>query len=57
MSGVLPPLCHAAVLAVELIVALVAVQPTQRLWMGVALLGLFPLSIVFVALLEASGLD
>lgn len=46
-----------SILVVQLIVAAVAVQSTQKLWMGVFLLALFPLSIVFVAVLEALGLD
>lgn len=46
-----------SILVVQVLVALVAVQRTQRLWMGVLLLLLFPLSVAFVAALEAAGLD
>ena len=42
---------------VQLIVAGFAMQSTQKLWMAYFILALFPLSIVFVALLEAAGLD
>ena len=41
----------------KIVVVFVAVLRTQRLWHGVLLLCLFPLSIVLVAGLEGAGLD
>ena len=46
-----------AILVVELLVACIAVQRTMRLWHALCALTLFPLSICFVAGLEAIGLD
>ena len=46
-----------AILVVELCVACIAIKPTQTLAHAVAALSLFPLSIVFVAGLEALGYD
>lgn len=46
-----------SILIVELLVACIAVQRTQRLWHGLVALSFFPLSIAFVALLEANGYD
>ena len=46
-----------SILIIQLIVVGVALQRTMRLWHGVFLLTLFPLSIVLVAALEGAGLD
>ena len=46
-----------SILLVQIVVVFVAVLRTQRLWHGVLLLCLFPLSIVLVAGLEGAGLD
>ena len=46
-----------SILIIQLIVVGVALQSTMRMWHGVFLLALFPLSIVLVAALEGAGLD
>jgi len=46
-----------AILLVELIVAAAAIMPVQRTWTALAILSLFPLSIAYVATLEAFGFD
>jgi len=46
-----------AVLLIELIVGLIALRPTMPMWVAIFLLSLFPASIVFIAALEAIGLD
>ena len=45
------------ILAIELLVAVIAMQRTMRLTHASFLLALFPLSIVFVAFLEGIGFD
>ena len=45
------------ILIVEILVAVVAIQPTQRLVHAVVLLAMFPASIVLVASIEAIGFD
>ena len=45
------------ILIVELLVAIVAIQPTQRLAHAVLLLAMFPASIILVASIEAIGFD
>tara|TARA_B110001452_G_C15077490_1_gene376018 strand:- start:492 stop:689 length:198 start_codon:yes stop_codon:yes gene_type:complete len=44
-------------LVVQVIVGCVALRPTMPLWIALALLALFPASIVMIAALEAIGLD
>ena len=46
-----------AILLVQLLVAGVALQHTQRLYHAIFVLLLYPLSILFVAMVEARGLD
>jgi Ca2+/Na+ antiporter len=46
-----------AILLVQLLVAGVALQHTQRLYHAILVLLLYPLSILFVAMVEARGLD
>ena len=46
-----------AILLVEVLVAGVALQPTQRLYHAVFVLALYPLSICFIAVVEEYGLD
>ena len=46
-----------AVLIIELAVGIIALRQTMELWVAVLLLSLFPVSIVFIAGLEAIGLD
>lgn len=45
------------ILIVEALVALIAMQKTQRTYLALIVLALFPLSIVLVALLEGAGFD
>ena len=45
------------VLMVELAVGVLALRQTMELWVAVLLLAMFPASIVFIAALEATGLD
>ena len=46
-----------AILLVEILVAGVALQPTQRLYHALFVFALYPLSICFIALVEEYGLD
>jgi len=46
-----------AILLVEILVAGVALQPTQRLYHALFVFTLYPLSICFIAWLEAAGFD
>uniref|UniRef100_A0A7S4F8L6 EF-hand domain-containing protein n=2 Tax=Chrysotila carterae TaxID=13221 RepID=A0A7S4F8L6_CHRCT len=46
-----------AILFIELAIALIAAQPTQRTWTAFVAIALFPVSICLVAGLEAVGLD
>lgn len=46
-----------SILVVELAVFFIAIMPLMRLWHALVLLAIFPLSIVFVAVLEALGYD
>lgn len=46
-----------SILVIELIVAGVALQKTQRFTHAIFVLALFPISIVFVAVLEGMGFD
>tara|TARA_B100000795_G_scaffold257105_1_gene230055 strand:+ start:648 stop:872 length:225 start_codon:yes stop_codon:yes gene_type:complete len=46
-----------AVLLVELVVGILALRQTMQLWVAYLLLALFPASVLFIAALEASGID
>ena len=46
-----------AVLLVELAVGILALRQTMELWVGYLVLAIFPASILFIAALEASGID
>jgi hypothetical protein len=46
-----------AILLVEFLVGAAAMMPVQRTWVALAVLALFPLSIVYVATLESFGFD
>jgi len=46
-----------SILLVELVMFLMTIQKTQRLYMAFLVLSLYPLSLVFVVILEAAGLN
>lgn len=46
-----------AILLVEFCVAAAALVPVQRTWTALVIIGLFPLSIAYVATMEAYGFD
>jgi hypothetical protein len=46
-----------AILIVQCLITVLAMQTTQKVWHALLALTLFPLSLIFVAWLEAIGLD
>ena len=46
-----------AVLIIEVLVGIIALRQTMELWVAIVILTLFPISIIFIAGLEALGLD
>eukprot|EP00908_Phaeocystis_cordata_P020875 Transcript_32537.p2 GENE.Transcript_32537~~Transcript_32537.p2 ORF type:complete len:285 (-),score=136.29 Transcript_32537:303-1157(-) len=46
-----------AVLIIEVLVGIIALRQTMELWVAIVILTLFPISIIFIAGLEAIGLD
>ena len=49
--------CRCAILLVQLLVAGIALLPTQKTSHALFVLALYPLSIVFVCAVEAAGFD
>jgi len=46
-----------AILIVEVLIAIIAMQQTQKIWHAILALALFPGSLVLVSMLEANGFD